>query len=149
MKSRIGAGQERRQRQGLSDERSSRTLRGPVVDEAYLLGEAERDEVGYPEGREDDGQEGEGGRLGLEAARVRLLPVSTRDRRRACEGLATHHSHGLSDDIDQSLVGDGERVRQEEETQRDVEERQRRQDRLGRYERHFGSRRGRASERRP
>ena len=47
-----------------------------------------------------------------------------------------HHAHGLADDVDESLVGNCPWVCDEEEAQGDVEERERGQDGLGRYERH-------------
>jgi len=108
------------------------------MNQAYLLGQtAEGDEVGDPEGREDDSQEGKAGRLGLEAAGVGLRTSDRRGRTRVLRG--PYHSHGFSYEVDEGLVGDGDGVRQEKEAQRDVEERQGCEDRLGRNERHLGA----------
>jgi hypothetical protein len=51
---------------------------------------------------------------------------------------ATYKAHGLAQDVDQSLVGDGNGVGEEEEAQGYVEERDGRDDGLCRNERHDG-----------
>lgn len=84
---------------------------------AHVLGQAEGDEVRDAKEGEDEGQQRQSRRRGLEAARVR-------------------QAHGLADHVDQRLLGDGGRVGQEEEAQGDVEEGQGGDDGLGRYERH-------------
>lgn len=48
----------------------------------------------------------------------------------------TYHAHGLAEDEDEGLVGDGDGARQEEEAEGDVEEREGGEDGLGRDERH-------------
>lgn len=93
-----------------------------MVDQGNLLGHAEGDEVGEAEHDEDDGEEGQGGRLGLEGAVVRQA-----DR--------------LAEDPDEGLVGDGHGAREEEEAQGDVKEREGGEDGGGRDERHGGRRR--------
>lgn len=98
---------------------SKRTLSAPVLEQAHLLGQAEGDEVRQAHGREDDGEEGQGGRVRL-------------------EGPVVRHPHGLAQGPDEGLVGDGHGVGEEEEAQGDVEERERGDDRLCGYEGHVG-----------
>lgn len=52
------------------------------------------------------------------------------------EGPVVGHPHGLAQDVDQGLVGDGHGVCEEEEAQGDVEEREGGDDRLCGYESH-------------
>lgn len=53
------------------------------------------------------------------------------------EGPVVGHAHGLAQGPDEGLVGDGHGVCEEEETQGDVEERERGDDCLCGYEGHF------------
>ena len=52
------------------------------------------------------------------------------------ERIETHQPHGLPNDKDNRLVRNRPGVREEEEGERDVEERDGRQDRAGGYQRH-------------
>lgn len=161
-------------KRGVEREKGERTLRGPVLEEADLLGEAEAHEVGDTHGAQHDGQEGERRRLLLEAPSVRLerqvssvqqhaqhhtpprdaMPAvqaggyrsiappprgpkpQDRETRETRKEQKTYQPHRLANDKHNRLVGDGARAREEEEGERDVEERDGRQDRAGGYQRH-------------
>jgi hypothetical protein len=107
----------RRERDGTG--REKRTLHPPVVQQADLVRQRQRHEVGQADHAEDHGQEGEGRRLGLEGARV-------------------GQAHRLAQQVDDSLVGDRAGVGEEEEGQCEVEEAERGEDGFGRDERHGG-----------
>lgn len=54
--------------------------------------------------------------------------------------MVAYHAHSFSEHIDDGLVSQSARIRQEEIAQHDVEERKRRYDGLCGYERHSGRR---------
>jgi len=83
-----------------------------VVDERDLLWHAQRHQVADSHEGEDDGKEGQRRGLRLEASRIGL---SSSAGHRPTGNPAAYHAHGLSQNVNQSLVGDRRGVCKEEE----------------------------------